>query len=43
MAGSPDPRFVLSDIASGVECVPLLVREESLIGRAFERLRLARP
>ena len=42
--GSFAHTLVLTDIASGwTECLPLLVREASLIVEALERLRLAWP
>ena len=44
MAGRFAHTLVLTDIASGwTECLPLLVREASLIVEALERLRLALP
>ncbi len=44
MAGSFACTLVLTDIASAwTECVPLLVREGSLIVEAFERLRVTLP
>ena len=44
MAGSFAHTLVLTDIASGwTECLPLLVREASLIVEALERLRVALP